>query len=482
MRDRSGGLDADLSIPLVVDLDNTLVCADLLHEGFALLLFSNPRAALASLSVLSKGRAALKAEIAKHGLLDAASVPYREPLIELLSRERARGRTVHLVTAADEATAQAIASHVGLFDSVAGSDGTRNLKGAEKLAYLKARFPQGFLYAGDHASDVPLFLASRGAILCDVDLRTAAKTLAGATVLAELRRPPAGMRIWLRAARVHQWSKNLLIFVPLMLGHAYTDPGNVITTVAAFLLTCVLASAAYMINDISDLQADRLHQTKRNRPFASGELPVAVGLIGAPLLVLGAMIGAMLLSPPFALTLLLYLALTLGYSFGLKRVPLFDVLIIGVLFMLRIVMGTTVIGLEFSPWLLSFSWAFFLSLALTKRHVEIVYADHRGVEEVSGRGYRSDDWPLTLTFGVGAGLVSIVIVLLYLANDAAPSGLYTDPEWLYAMPALVTVWLMRIWLLAHRMELEADPVVFALQDRQSWLLGLLVAITFAVAL
>ena len=295
---------------------------------------------------------------------------------------------------------------------------------------------------------------------------------------------PAAVRpvAWLRALRLHQWSKNLLIFVPLLVGHAYGSLANVFAAAEGFALTCLLASATYMVNDIADLEADRLHHTKRLRPFASGALPVAFGLIVAPLLIAAALAGAYFLAPAFAASLVLYLALTLGYSFGLKQLPLVDVFIVSMLFVLRIVMGTAVLALAYSPWLLTFSGAFFLSLALAKRHVEVVRADRSDVEDVIGRGYRGADWPLTLAFGVGAGLTSIVIMLLYLANDAAPSGFYAKPGWLYAVPALMTVWLMRLWLLSHRMELDDDPVIFALRDPASLLLGLGVAVAFWLAL
>ena len=296
---------------------------------------------------------------------------------------------------------------------------------------------------------------------------------------AETALRPAAL---LRAMRPHQWSKNVLIFVPLLVGHVYSDPKNILVDVKAFVLVCLLASATYLLNDIADLEADRLHHVKRLRPFAGGDLPVAFGLVAAPLLIAASLTAAYFLSPAFAASLTLYLVLTLAYSFGMKRLPLIDVFIISMLFVLRIVMGTAVIGLAYSPWLLTFSWAFFLSLALAKRHVEVVRADRADVGDVIGRGYRGADWPLTLSFGVGSGLISIVIMLLYLANDATPSGFYATPSWLYAVPACMMVWMMRLWLLSNRMELDDDPVIFALKDPASLVLGLGVAAAFWLAL
>ncbi len=475
-------LNIDIDLPLVVDLDQTLILTDILHEGFARLLLSNPLGALASLRSILQGRAAFKARIAEMCMPNIRCLPYRTLLLDLLREERARGRSIHLVTAADQKIADAVAAHLGLFDSAAGSNGERNLKGPHKLEYLRQRFANGFLYAGDHAADLPIFKAARGAILCDVNSRVAAAARDDATVLADFQQPRRGLKVWLRAFRVHQWSKNVLIFVPLFVGHAYGNPANILTAVAGFVLVCLLASATYMLNDIADLEADRMHHTKRLRPFASGDLPIAFGLIAALLLIVAALVGSYLLATGFAVTLLIYLALTLAYSFGLKQLPLLDVVVISFLFMLRIVMGTALLGILYSPWLLSFSGAFFLSLALAKRHVEVARANHIDVEDVVGRGYRGVDWPLTLSFGIGSGLMSIVIMLLYLTNDAAPSGFYSNPNWLYAVPTLMMMWLMRIWMLSNRMELHDDPVVFALRDRTSLTLGAAVVLAFLMAL
>jgi len=291
----------------------------------------------------------------------------------------------------------------------------------------------------------------------------------------------AAFFLWLRAMRVHQWSKNILLFVPLFVGHAFSVPA-VGRSAIGFVLLSLLSSATYIINDFADLEADRAHPTKRLRPFASGELRIAHGLIAAPLMMIGALVGAYFLTPAFAAAMVAYLIVTLAYSYRLKRVALLDVFIIGVLFTLRIVMGAEILDLAHSPWLLSFALAFFLSLALGKRHAEVMAAAANHAEEIAGRAYRGADWPITLTFGVGVGLVSVVIMLLYMANDAAPSGFYHQAGWLYAIPALLTLWLMRIWLLSHRMVLHDDPVVFALRDAVSLGLGLAVAILFFLAL
>jgi len=476
-------LEPDIEIPLVVDLDGTLTRTDTLYESFARLLFQSPLAAVAAMLRLPQGPAAVKRAIAARGLLDPATLPLRTDLIAILQAEQARGRALHLVSAADQAIVDAVAAELPLFQSAIGSDGKTNLKAARKRDFLRDRFPGGFLYAGDSAADLPVFGAARGVILCDASAGTAAAVKeAGVPVLAALSQPHSGPRAWLRAFRVHQWAKNLLLFVPLFTGHAFGDPRVLWTAALGFVLLCLLSSGTYIINDLADLDADRQHETKRRRPFASGNLKIAHGLVLAPLMIVAALAGAYLLAPAFALALLAYLLLTTTYSFGLKRVPLADVFAIGLLFTLRIVMGAEIAGLPHSAWLLSFALSFFISLALSKRHGEVMRAARIDVDEIIGRGYRGSDWPVTLAFGIGAGLVSIVIMLLYMTNEAAPSGFYHRAAWLYVIPAVVTLWLMRIWLLSNRMELHDDPVVFALRDRISLVFGVAAGISFYLAL
>lgn len=474
--------DGEIGVPLVVDLDGTLTLTDTLYESFARFLFRNPAAAVAGALHLARGPAAVKRTLAQQCRPDPATLPYRADLIEMVKAEKARGRPVHLVTAADQAIADDVARHLGLFATATGSDGRVNLKGPNKLAYLRKTFPGGFIYAGDGSADLPVFTGAQGVILCDVAGSTAARIAqAGVPIVATLRRPRNLVHAWLRAFRVHQWAKNLLLFVPLFVGHAFGDPRAIASCAIGFALLCLLSSATYILNDLSDLDADRAHATKRLRPFASGDLKIVHGLIAAPAMIIAALAGALALSPPFAAALAAYFILTTVYSFGLKRVALLDVFAIGLLFTLRIVMGAEIAGLAHSAWLLSFALSFFISLALSKRHGEVMGAS-TDAAEIAGRGYRGADWPVTLSFGVGIGLVSVVIMLLYMTNDAAPSGFYHYPGLLYAIPALLTLWLMRIWLLSHRMELHDDPVVFALRDRASLSLGLAVAISFCLAL
>ncbi len=468
-------------VPLIVDLDGTVLLTDSLQEGFIRLLFRNPVAAVGSLACLPLGRAAFKRSISRHRPLADSVLPQRRELVEFLKAEKSGNRKIHLLTAADQETAEEIASGIGLFDSVAGSNAKRNLKGANKLAWVRENVPGDFIYAGDSAADLPMFLAARGAILCDAGRRvTRAVENAGVPILARMDSGQSRWRGFLAALRIHQWSKNILIFLPLFLSHAYANAANVAQAVLAFFILSVLVSATYLINDLADLDADRLHPTKYRRALASGNLSPGLGLIASMVMIAGAVAAGASLSTGLAAGLVAYLAGTLAYSFGLKRVPFLDVSIVGALFTMRLVMGAAVLHLRQSPWLLAFSLVFFFSLALAKRYAEIRAAGPDS--PIRGRGYRVDDAILVLAFGVAGSLASIVILLLFVTSDALVSGAYSNPLWLYAIPAPVFAWQMRIWLFSHRSMLHDDPVIFALRDRISLLLGALMALSVALAL
>jgi len=273
-----------------------------------------------------------------------------------------------------------------------------------------------------------------------------------------------------------------LMFVPLALAHRYNDPSAVANVALAFVCMGLVASATYIINDLSDLEADRLHRTKKNRPLASAAISATSG--AATGFVLGGigMACALLLDMWFAGYLLAYVVLTLAYSLRLKSIALLDVFVLGLLYTLRIVMGIVLLRAPASPWLLVFSLFFFFSLSMAKRHVEIVRALDRGeTGRIKGRGYNTSDAPLSLSLGISSSAIAVMLLFLYVANDAFPAGAYQHPQWLWATSPLVFLWVTRIWLKSHRGKLDDDPINFALRDKPSLLLGVLVAICFAMA-
>jgi 4-hydroxybenzoate polyprenyltransferase len=459
-----------------------LVTTDTLWELVVFGLFRQPLALLHALPQLLRGRAALKAALAARLPLPLATLPLRADLVDWLRGEAARGREIHLCSAANQALVDAVARRVGIFDSATGSAGV-NLKGTAKAELLAKNFPRGFCYVGDCGADLAVWVAAASIGLAGVRpaIAKAARAL-GKPIEAEFVTAPLRPADCLKALRAHHWSKNGLLFVPLVLGHAWHDPAAIASAVLGFLCLLLATSGTYLVNDLADLDADRRHWSKRNRALASGRLSIPVGFLSAGVSLGAAILAAFLLSLDFALALSAYLALTLGYSFGLKRVPLLDTLIIGILFTSRLVMGITLTTHDYSEWLLIFSLFFFFSMAVAKRHAEIVASGTNPTNSLASRGYQEEDAPLTLVFGAASSIASLLIMALFIVEQVRLRNLYSHPAVLWGIPIVLSVWVGRVWLLAHRGRLTEDPVTYALRDPTSLSLGAAVAAIFLAAL
>lgn len=470
------------ALPIVVDLDGTIILTDTLHESAAIALFRKPTCLLRVLPELRKGRHHLKAALAKEVDLTDEVLPLREDLVEWLRQKAEEGHDLHICSAADQSVVDKIAKRIGIFSSAVGS-ASANLKGKAKAQYLIERFPEGFIYAGDHAVDLPVWEASSGVVLAGVrpEIASRARQL-GKPVLAEFHTPPLKPKEFMKAIRVHHWTKNVLMFVPLILAHAWTDVSLILQTLLGFACLLAVTSATYLLNDIADLNSDRQHWSKRNRALASGRLSIQSGFTLAGSLLVAGFVCGTLLSLDFAAALLAYLVITGSYSLGLKRVPLLDTLIIGVLFTTRLIMGTVLLDDSRPAWLLTFAVFFFFSLAVAKRHTEIVRAATSGTSSLKSRGYEVEDAALTLAFGIAAALASLVVLMIFILMELRIGNHYGQPQFLSAIPVVLSIWLGRIWLLAHRGRMNDDPVSFALRDRISLFLGVLVALLFLAAL
>lgn len=385
-----------------------------------------------------------------------------------------------LATASDRSYADQIASHLDLFDEVMASDGEVNLGSEAKARALVQRFgEQGFEYAADRAADEPVWCHAAKAHIVGGGERLRQRVAAHTPIGETFERRRGGL---LCAVRVHQWVKNLLVLVPVILAHRLTDPHALLAAFAAFVLFSMTASGVYLLNDLADLDADRRHHAKRNRPLASGQLPLPVAWALWPLLlVLPIVLGAMLLPLGFTLTLAVYVALTLGYTFGLKAKPVLDVVVLGLLYTLRFVAGVMVIDAPMTFWFLAFSLFFFLSLALMKRCEELVMVKARDPEhQLSRRGYRAVDAEPITALGVATGVVSVMILALYI-NDPKVIASYATPWLLWPLVPLLLYWVSRVWLLVYRGEVHDDPVLFTLKDRTSWVIGVLAGLVWLLA-
>jgi len=453
----------DRNIPLCIDLDGTLVRSDLLLESALALVRRNPLHLFRFVAWLFKGRAHLKRQIALRTSVDVAALPYDERVVGWL-RDDAQGRSKILCTASDQALADAVAAHVGGFDAVYGSDGLRNLGGAGKAALLVDRFGErGFDYAGDAWPDLHVWAHARRAVIVNAPERLLRQVRRTNDVERVFERPRAGWRVWLSALRLHQWIKNVLVFVPLLAAHLALQPVAVLRSTVAFVCFGLCASSAYLLNDLFDLEADRQHPRKRMRAFAAGALPIEHGLLVAPLLSLAALVLGYLLSPLFALVLLLYCVTTVVYSMALKRVAILDVVSLAVLYTIRIIAGAVAIPVPASFWLLAFSMFLFLSLAMMKRYTELRGVVANGGIRAHGRGYVVGDLPLIRALGPASGYLSVLVLALYI-NSTASEVLYRHPLVLWLWCPMLFYWISRAWLVSHRDEMHDDPVVFALTD------------------
>ncbi len=468
-------------VPLVIDLDGTLLRTDLLLEGAVSLLRRNLLMVIAMLLWLPRGKACFKRKIAERAMLDIATMPANTALMAHIAAERAEGREIVLATAADELMALKAMQAFPVFDRVVASDGVRNLKGEAKAAQLAALYPQGFDYAGNAAADLPVWGQAREVIVVEAPAGVARAARALGKPVREF--PAASrLRALVKGLRLHQWAKNGLVFLPLLLGGQAGNPAAWGLAAAAFLALGLVASASYLLNDLIDLPHDRAHWSKRERPLASGRLPLVAGIAALVLGLASGLAVALAAGSAVCVGVLAYLALTLTYSAWLKRVPMLDALTLGSLFTLRIAVGVAAVSVAWSPWLLTFSMFLFTSLSFAKRHTELRGAAKRGRSgKLSGRGYQSADEPMVLAFGIAAGLASVVIFILYLANEAFRHAVLAAPLALWVFPMVLVLFIGRVWLLAGRDELHDDPVAFAVKDRPSLALAGIAGLAFGFA-
>jgi 4-hydroxybenzoate polyprenyltransferase/phosphoserine phosphatase len=465
--------------PLCIDLDGTLVAADLFWESVLVMLKRHPLRALALISWMLRGRAYAKQEVAQRVAIDATKLPYREEVVSLMRDARRRGRDVVLVTAADQLTARAVARHLGLFTLVLASDGKQNLSGRRKAAHLESLFGRGrFEYAGNSRSDLPVWLAASRAIAVAAPptvVRRLARQPGDATVLV----PSRGIiRPLIRALRPFQWVKNLLVFVPLITSQQLLDVTLLPPTVLTMLAFCLCASGIYVINDLLDIDADRLHPRKRKRPFAAGELSVPAGvLLGIGLVTAALTLTAAAVSAAATAIVALYATVSIAYSLRLKREPVADVFILAGLYIVRIIAGGIAAHIVISTWLLGFGLFLLLSLAFVKRYTELAAT----TGDMPGRGYTQGDARWMHAVGTSSGYMAVVVLALYV-NSPEVTILYRDPSVLWLLCPLLLFWVTRLWFRASRAAMVDDPVLAVVRDPASYVVAAVAAVVLMTAL
>ncbi|MDX1963631.1 MAG: UbiA family prenyltransferase [Pirellulales bacterium] len=476
-------------IPLFVDLDGTLIATDMGQETAFQAIKQHPAVLLQFPLLAARGLAVLKRHLASRVRFDAAELPYHARVVTALQEAKAAGRPIILATASDRLLAEQIAAHLGLFDAVLASDGLHNLKGSAKLAAIqefcaKQGWEQ-FEYWGDARVDLPIWRAENSAAIGAVN--------PGRTVRAELQKERRPVQIWhtlpprwralLKLIRPTQWVKNLLLFVPLVLGHQLSSGEKIWQACVAFMAFSLCASAVYVLNDLFDAPADRRNPHKCRRPFAAGTLPLAWG----PFLSLGLAAAGFAIAllglpwaggnaPSFALLMGAYGLINLAYSLWLKRHMVIDVLLLAGMYCLRIVLGGVATGITVSEWLMAFAIFFFTSLAFAKRHAELARLADENQPATPGRGYGVHDLSMIESIGPTAGYMSILVLALYVNSDNMKK-LYNNHWALLMICPVMLYWMTRLWFVAKRRELNEDPLVYALSDWVSWLAaGMVVAL------
>lgn len=481
---------------LCVDLDGTLVKSDTLIDSTLALARHHPAALLQLPSWLSQGKAALKRHLTSAVQLDVAHLPYNRELLQYLEQQHATGRPIYLATAADSTLAHRVADHLNLFTGVLASDGTLNLAGHNKLAAFQEAFGDNFAYIGNALPDLPLLQHCQQPMVANptASLRTALRT-SGIAPVRIFEERVSSLRAWPKAIRIHQWAKNTLIFLPILLAHAWSV-ALIAAAFIAFVSFGLCASATYIVNDLLDLEADRQHPRKRRRPFASGDLSAISGVAVIGLFLAASVCLAVLLphvvswiSPSgtlirpyqFLLWLGIYAVTTLAYSLRLKRAVMVDVIVLSGLYTIRILAGSAATGVPVSTWLASFSIFFFLSLAFVKRFAELENLRERGGAVAKGRGYHISDIEQLRSFGSASGYVSVAVLTLYISN-LNTAQLYHHTNRLWLLVPVLLLWISLLWLRASRGQLDEDPVVYAITDRRSLLLGVAVVLVVLSAL
>jgi 4-hydroxybenzoate polyprenyltransferase/phosphoglycolate phosphatase-like HAD superfamily hydrolase len=466
--------------PLIVDLDGTLLRSDMLVESAFAFIRRHPFRALAPLSWLLSGKAYLKAQLAASVSLDVTSLPYDKQVIAFLEQEKSAGRTLVLATASHQDYAEAIATHLGLFDRVLATHGDINLSARTKRDVLVREYGErGFDYLGNSRDDLKVWALAHKANLANPEIGVEAAATRLGNVEHVIRTPTQPGQAWMKQLRLHQWAKNALLFVPLMASHKISEIDLLLTGLLAFLMFGLCASSVYLLNDLLDLEDDRQHSSKRFRPLASGAVSIKAALLVFPALLLSAFIGAGWWLPwKFALALAAYYALTLAYSLVLKRIMTVDVISLAMLYTVRIVAGTFAFDVQLTFWMLAFSMFLFLSLALVKRYAELRELRSKGKAELAlGRGYYPGDLEMISSLGAASGYLAVMVLALYI-QDQTTLVLYRHPQVIWLACPLLLYWITRTWMVAHRGWMHEDPVVFAMKDRNSLLLAALFAMVF----
>lgn len=451
--------------PICVDLDGTLIKTDLLVESVVQYVKKNPLNIINVFLWFIGGKANLKAKLAQKVKLDLDAIPFQEEIIKFCETNAVQ-RDLYLVTGSNEAYAKLISDRLGYFKGYYASSNELNLTSNNKANFLKEKFPQGFEYIGDSHKDIPVWNASTKGYTVNRKYQGLDKV-----ELVDVKKK-GFLKSNIKMIRVHQWAKNFLVFVPLMLAHRFSEADLLINSIKAFISFCLIASSVYVLNDLLDVWSDRKHPKKKNRPIANGDVSLTNAVIAFVLCFSVANIISFSMGWGTFGILVGYFAMNILYSFFLKKVTMLDIFILTSFYIFRVTYGGVSTGVEISYWLISFSFFIFLSLAFLKRFAELkVLYKYHGKTATDGRDYVFDDIPVIMNLGVVSGFASVIVLAFYIhfGNQAA---LYSSPKFLWGIETLVLYWISLFWIRASRGKIEDDPVKYAIKDKVSWIIAL----------
>jgi 4-hydroxybenzoate polyprenyltransferase/phosphoserine phosphatase len=478
-------------LPLVLDLDGTLIRADLTHELLVLSALSQPFKLPAQASMGLRNKAAMKADMITHQghRIDVDNLPYNERVVEMAEAHYLAGGQVYLCSGSHGDIVAKIVEKFPWLKEGWGTSDELNLTSSRKASFLQKRFPAGFIYVGNSKQDFAVWEVATQGIAINPPRKTANLMSLSGDSIAIAERPQGRVKMLLNCMRIHQWAKNGLILLVPILTFGELSLLDFIYVILGFLAMSFLASSTYILNDLIDIGDDRTHPTKRNRMLASGRVSIPVGLgLMVGLLTLSILMSAFL---PFGfwLILALYALVTLTYSLYIKRIAIADVLTLSGLFSIRVFAGAALVSQSVSPWLINFIATFFLTLALVKRYTELrkyIGTDtthslnpltetiHGARSGLRGRGYSKEDEPIILAFGVA--IASLALLSFFLYGTLAETPVITHGVSILAISTILLYWTMRVWFLAHRGQLNDDPVLFAIKDRMSRIMGVIIAL------
>lgn len=468
------------TIPLVVDLDGTLLCTDLLLESALCLIKQKPWLALMVPFWLLKGRAYLKRRIFQLIRIDVSLLPLHEEVLAWLRDEKMRGRRLILATASDYEQARSVVEPLRLFDTVLGSDGQRNLKGQHKLKAIVEVCGEQFDYVGNSKSDLHIWKGCRQSVLVNASKQVERSAHRLGNVVRVFPPSLTAFRDALHAMRCYQWTKNFLIFVPVVTSHTIFDGTIAGRAGLAFLSFGFCASAVYILNDLLDLDEDRRHPTKKHRPFASGRISIGSGILLAVICLAASAVIAVFLPYAFSTALVAYFVITSLYSLYLKRLLVVDVLALALLYTLRVVAGNLATGIVFSLWLLSFAFFLFLSLAFSKRASELMQHQQNNRKDVPGRGYVTTDLDTVSIAGMCSGFLSSLVLALYINSDSVQL-LYRRPALLWGLQPILLYYVTRLWVICRRGELTEDPIQYTVMTPSTYAAAFLAVLVLLAA-